>query len=124
MDGTPWLLVVAYALFRTFEYFSLKNYQEMYQERQMFGSAMHTKPLAIMGAVLLPARIAGWGIMIWVAVKFGILPALIVLFVAFLLSLVLQTTLAPFLWRVIGPLGFLIAVPAMVLVIFGLLAAA
>jgi hypothetical protein len=122
MEEFPWLLVLAYALFRVFEYYSLKNYQEMYQERQMFGPGMHRGPLSVMGAVLLPARIAGWGILIWVAMKLGLLPTLVVVVVAFLLSLVLQVTLAPVLWSTIGPVGFLAAVPIMVGVIALILA--
>lgn len=123
MESFPWLLVLAYALFRVFEYYSIKNYQDLMQERQLFGGGMHTGGLAVLGAVLLPARIAGWGILIWAAVKYGILPTIGLVVAAFLLSLVLQFTLAPALWRIVGPVGFLVAVPGMVGVITLILAA-
>lgn len=111
VSGVPVSLVVVYALFRMFEYFALKNYQAVAAEGMHAGNRT---ALSVFGVVLLPARFGGWALLIWLAVKIGILHTIGLVVLAFLLSLVLQMTLGMLLMAILGPLAgllFLIAVP-------------
>ncbi len=117
------LLVIAYALFRMFEYFSLKNYQALSAEGSHSGNR---KALLIMSAVLWPARFGGWALLIWLAVKVGLVPTIGLVVTAFILSLILQATLGPLLIVVLGELSgvvFLAAVALLGLAIAAMIAA-
>ena len=90
-----------------------------------YGRRVHTGLLAIMNVVLLPSRIAGWGILIWVVIEYGFLHTIGIAVVAFLISMIMQFTVGPALWGMLGtvaPVVFIAAIPIMVIVIIVVLA--
>lgn len=87
LSDLPWSIVIAYAFFRVFEYIALKNYQYLPKTEETRGAQL------IFGAVLLPSRILGWGLLLLLVFKIGLLPTIAVVVIAFLLSLPLQTLL-------------------------------
>ena len=116
----PILLILAYAIFRACEYFALKSYQDFNSpfshDRRM--SAIH-------GTILFPARVFGWGALIWFMFKAGIWTTLILVLIAFPVSLLVQAILTytvlrleDHLWRPIC----LAAVPIMAVVIIIIIA--
>ena len=123
MSNIPIALLVTYAFFRMAEYFALKLYQELYAD----GFRGRNNPvLAVFGLVLLPARIFGWALLIWLAIKIGVLPTIGMVFVAFIVSLILQTTIGTLLIRLLGPIAgalYLAAVPILGIVIAFMIAA-
>lgn len=82
--GVSITLVVACALFRMSEYFALKNYQALAAEGVHAGNRTG---LLVFGVVLLPARLGGWALLLWLAFKIGIGTTIGTVVVAFLLSL-------------------------------------
>lgn len=112
----PIPLVISYALFRTFEYYSLKHIQALAQD------PMPRQQPAMLGmtTMLFLARVAGWGMFIFFAYKAGVWNAIAFIAVAFPLSLVFQTvydfTVRPM--ERVGPLLALFAVPVLIIVIF------
>lgn len=125
MTSFPWTLVVAYALCRLFEYYLLKNAQALTADRDQYGADLHRRPLLVMHSILLPARIAGWAMLISAVIKFGLAVTIGVMAAAFLLSLLLQFMLGPILLAALGsaaPVGFLAAVPVMAVVVMIVLA--
>jgi hypothetical protein len=119
----PIALVVVYALFRMAEYFALKHYQALAAD----GFGTRNNPvLMVFGIILLPARIIGWIFLIWLAVKIGVLPTIVLVAIAFVLSLVLQSTIGMLLIGVLGPLAgviYLALVPILAVVIGFMIAA-
>lgn len=117
MGKIPIVLLLTYALFRMAEYFALKNYQALASD----GFARRNSPvLAMFGVVLLPARIIGWVFLVWLALKVGVIATLGMVIVAFIVSLILQSTIGIWLIRVLGPLAgvtYLVSVPILAVVI-------
>lgn len=122
MSKVPIVLVFVYALFRMAEYFALKHYQALAADG--FGAR---NPVAMaFGLVLLPARIIGWVFLIWLAMKIGIVATIGLVAIAFVLSLVLQSTIGMLLIGLLGPLAgliYLAMVPILAVVIGFLIAA-
>jgi hypothetical protein len=112
----PIPLVISYALFRTFEYYSIKTIQVLVAD-PMPGAQPTILGLTTM---LFLARVAGWGMFIFFAYKAGVWNAIAFIGVAFPLSLVFQTiydfTIRPM--ERVGPLLTFSAVPILVVVIF------
>lgn len=112
----PLALVFSYALFRTFEYYSLKHLQALSEW------AMPNQQTVRLGLtfLLLLARIAGWGMFLLFAYKAGIWNAVALIAVAFPLSLAFQTiyefTIRPM--QTFGVLLTFIAVPLLAVTIF------
>ncbi len=119
--GVPIALYLAYALFRMFEYYTLKNFQLLLSQGE---TADNRTALRISKAVLLPARIAGWAMVFWVFAKVGAVGVAALLVIAFPLSLLMQSTVGLGLMFLLGGaagLTFLIAVPVMVVLIAGII---
>ena len=92
-------IVASYSLFRMFEYFSLKNHQAVGSQGIHAGNR---KAMALFGLILLPARIAGWGLALYLIFKVGLWAAVGLLLLAFIVSLVLQITLGTVLVMILG----------------------
>jgi hypothetical protein len=111
----PIPLLFLYALFRTFEYYSLKHLQALSE----WPGPSQRKGIAVISVVLMLARIAGWGMLILLAYRAGILNAVALVAVAFPLSLAFQTiyeyTIRPM--QTLGALLTLIALPLTVIAI-------
>lgn len=120
VSDVPVGLIFAFALFRMFEYFCIKGYQALLAEGL---PRANRTGIFIFTAVLLPARFGGLALLIWLAVKIGVLPTIGLVVGAFLLSLILQVTLGRLLFAAFGhlanlrSLAFLIAVPLLEIVI-------
>lgn len=117
--GVPIVLYFAYALFRMFEYYTLKNFQLLLSQGE---TADNRAALRISKAVLLPARVAGWAMVLWVFAKVGVLGVAALLLIAFPMSLLMQSTVGLGLIFLLGEaagITFVVAVPVMV----GLIAA-
>jgi hypothetical protein len=106
--NVPILLIAAYALFRAFEYFALKSYQEFAADVPV---PHNVRGMAIHSAVLLPARVFGWGALIWFAYKTSIWTAVKLVAIAFPVSLLFQTAITFTILR-LGPIARLICLAA------------
>ena len=123
IHSIPNTLVVTYALFRMCEYFALKNDEALSAEGSHAGNKT---ALVIFSAVLIPARIGGWALLIWLAIKVGILATIGLVVLAFILSLLLQLTLGMLLMLLLGRFAgviFLAAVPLTAILIALMIAA-
>jgi hypothetical protein len=105
--GVPIALIMVYALFRVVEYFMLKLQQAWMAEGPAFRTGLR---LAFI-LVLLPARVFGWGFLIYFAFRVGIVPAIALLSIAFPSSLLLQ----------VAPVFVLRVSPQQVITIVGIL---
>ena len=88
--GVPWVLIAIYAIFKLVEYGAIKRLQMDPLEAPRAGRTW--MPL-LLGPLVFAARIFGWGLLVYFAIHAGIVSAIVLLALAFPLSLFLQ--LAP-----------------------------
>jgi hypothetical protein len=125
--GVPISLVVAYALFRMFEYYSLKEVRERYQSLRFPSQLIVRNPLTAYYAfsfVLLPARVFGWGLLLFYGWRAGWLQPVKLIVMAFPLSLLFQAlyvSVMGFMTPARGPWITLAAVPITAAIILALM---
>jgi hypothetical protein len=111
----PIPLLVLYALFRTFEYYSTKHLEAL----SVWPGAGQRRAVSVITVLLLLARIAGWAMLLLFAFRANILNAVALIAVAFPLSLAFQSiyeyTIRPL--QTLGALLTLIALPLTVIAI-------
>ncbi len=86
--GVPIGLVVVYAIYRANEYYMLRRLRAMTAAPPW---AFSRKGQLILSSFLFPARIFGWAFLLYFAVRVGWLPAVLLIVIAFPLSLIVQS---------------------------------